>query len=97
MNHLNAKEKIGDVYVIHFDKKYYHCLHYIGFTQIGINNRLYLHKTNRGAALLKAVNRAGIDYKITLCFKNVPQSFEFKLKRQKKASNICPLCKQRRL
>lgn len=93
MNNLKSYEKIGEVYIIHFDKKYKHCQHYIGFTTIGVKNRIAKHKAGNGAALLRALNTHGVSYNVSVIFPNVPQEFEFKLKSWKNSKKICPICK----
>ena len=46
------------VYIIHFDKKYHHCQHYIGITS-DIMNRLQKHRQCGGSRLTRAVVRSG--------------------------------------
>jgi len=83
----------GDVYIVHFDIPYKGCRHYIGFTQLGIIERLKRHKQGNGAKLLNALNKAGINYDVSNTFFNVSQAFERHLKRQKNSKRFCPLCK----
>lgn len=87
MNH-----KIGTVYLIHFDALYRHCRHYIGFTELTIEQRLERHKGSRGARLLRAVMQAGINFNIVRTWENKTIEFERKLKNQKNSKKFCPIC-----
>jgi predicted GIY-YIG superfamily endonuclease len=87
-----AKTDIGTVYLIHFDKPYKHCRHYIGWTNLPEGERFNRHKNGNGSKLLRAVNKAGIEYKIVRTWENVSFEFEQKLKKRKNASQLCPVC-----
>ena len=95
---------VGIVYLIHFDKAlgkqtpHGHAQHYIGFVKNGesIEARMKIHRSGRGAKIMKAVVLRGIDFKIVHLWTSVDRSFERQLKKRKNASRYCPICKRRR-
>ena len=92
----NAKSKgyehgKGFVYLIHFNTKLHHAGHYIGFS-FDVDKRFQAHKEGKGGRLLQVLNEKGIDYKIVRVWENVDRTFERKLKNQKNAWRLCPIC-----
>ena len=85
---------MGTVYLIHFSKKFYHAQHYIGYTDLPVEDRLKRHEANDGARILKAVRLAGIDYEVVKIWEGVDRAFERRLKNQKNASRLCPVCRE---
>lgn len=79
------------VYLIHFDEPYKHAQHYIGFTE-HFDERMDCHKSGTGSRLLEVVNKAGIGWKVVRTWEG-DRKLERKLKNQKKASRLCPVCK----
>jgi predicted GIY-YIG superfamily endonuclease len=79
------------VYLIHFDKPYKHAQHYIGFTD-NLDARLDRHHGKHGSKLLKAVEAAGISFKVVRTWDG-DRAFERKLKNRKNASRYCPICR----
>lgn len=79
------------VYLIHFEKPYYRAQHYIGYTK-DINARLIIHWKGNGSPLLKAVKKAGIKYSVVRMWGDADGNFERKLKKRKKARELCPIC-----
>lgn len=82
----------GTVYLIHFDKPIAHASHYIGWAA-NVDARLWHHKHNRGARILKRANELGISYAIVRTWPGT-RELERKLKNQKKARIYCPVCKK---
>ncbi len=80
------------VYLIHFQKKLYHAQHYIGFVATDLIERIELHKSNRGAKLLRAVNNEGIAWQVVRVWLDGDRGFERILKNYKKARLFCPIC-----
>ena len=70
------------VYLIHFEEKLHHAGHYLGYSRI-LTTRIWLHKTNQGAKLLKAVNEAGIPWQVVRTWVVDDQALERLLKNQK--------------
>lgn len=87
-----SRRKRGIVYLIHFERRHYRALHYMGWTSLTLSERLQRHLTDRGAKLLRAINQLGIGYQVVRQWENVPQSFEITLKRRKNHKSLCPVC-----
>lgn len=83
------------VYLIHFEKKYFHAQHYIGFVYNDLDKRIKRHKRNRGAKLLKALNKANIKWHVVRVWDDADKEFERKLKNKKNSKTLCPLCNQK--
>jgi len=81
------------VYLIHFDRPYKHAQHYIGYTD-NLDSRIDCHRHGNGSKLLKAVNAAGIGYKVVRTWPDGDRSFQRQLKNQKNASRFCPTCRK---
>lgn len=81
----------GTVYLIHFEKPYKGCRHYIGWTSDYIA-REERHWNGNGSPLLKAVKNAGINFGIVRIWENKTRQFERQLKRQHNSKRFCPLC-----
>ncbi|MGN6399682.1 MAG: hypothetical protein ACTHMD_04455 [Flavisolibacter sp.] len=52
------------VYLIHFQTKFHHAQHYIGFVSSDLMQRIGQHSANRGARSLIAVNNNGITWQV---------------------------------
>lgn len=89
---VTSKESKGSVYLIHFDVPYEHAKHYIGYTPYSVESRFEKHKAGKGARLLQVLNEKGIDYKIAKVWENEDRNFERRLKNQKNAPRLCPIC-----
>ena len=81
------------VYLIHFARPYHHARHYVGCTH-DLSQRLLLHRTGKGAKLLRAVMRAGIPFEVVRTWEGYRDK-ESELKAQKNAPRYCPVCLQR--
>ena len=80
-------------YLMHFEKEYKGCGHYLGFCEDGnLESRLKKHKSGNGAKLLKALNQANIKYEIVRIWQNEDRNFERRLKNQKNSKRFCPVC-----
>ncbi len=81
------------VYLIHFEEKYKHAQHYIGFSKDKLfQSRLEHHLKGSGSRLLRAVNKAGIKWSVVKTWPDEDGNFERKLKNRKKSSCLCPTC-----
>jgi len=80
------------VYLIHFDRPYRHARHYIG-SATNLGWRIHEHQTGNGSALMAAVARAGIGWRIARTWENIPRWHEAKFHRQKNNPKLCPFCK----
>jgi predicted GIY-YIG superfamily endonuclease len=77
-------------YLIHFEKNLGHARHYIGATK-DLKKRMMCHENNRGASIMKAVNKKNIKWVIAKIW-NKGFDFEKSLKKQKNIKRICPIC-----
>ena len=85
---------IGTVYLIHFDRRYKHAGHYIGFTS-DLAVRLEAHGKGKGSRLMEVVVGAGIGFQVAKTWAETTRYFERKLKNRGGAARCCPLCKQK--
>ncbi len=85
------------VYLIHFDRKFHHAQHYIGFVDHEkghtVESRVEYHRAGRGSKILKAVTNAGIGFKIADIWPEADRNEERRMKNCKKARKFCPICK----
>jgi predicted GIY-YIG superfamily endonuclease len=81
------------VYLIHFEKKFKHAQHYIGFCKDGnLKKRIKRHRKGDGAKLLRAVSLAGIEYNIVRVWDDGTQDFERRMKKTHHRELFCPIC-----
>lgn len=86
-------KKSGLIYLLHFEKKLHHAGHYLGFCEDDLEARLDRHRKGQGARLLEVVVAAGIDFSVARTWKG-DRHFERKLKNQKNARRLCPICQK---
>ena len=68
------------IYLIHFEKYFHHCRHYIGYTsKDDVEERFVRHK-------------AGIDFQVVRTWEG-GYELERKLKNRKNAKKLCPICR----
>jgi predicted GIY-YIG superfamily endonuclease len=79
------------VYLIHFEEKLHHAGHYLGYSKI-LSIRIWQHKINQGAKLIRAVNKAGIEWHVVRTWTVDDQELERLLKNQKNSPRYCPIC-----
>ena len=89
---MARKNVPGTVYLLHFDRKFHHAQHYIGWTEKSIAERLLTHQSGYGAKIVKAALAAGITICVVRAWKGT-RELERRLKNQKKSRCLCPLCK----
>lgn len=84
------------VYLIHFETKFKNKVqHYIGYSaDEKFASRIRHHEKNTGARLLRAVNLAGIKWKVVRQWPDEDGNFERRLKNRKNASDLCPVCRE---
>jgi predicted GIY-YIG superfamily endonuclease len=82
----------GTVYLIHFDKKYYHAQHYIGWAS-NLKRRVKHHRNGTGSKLLAHLNKVGIAWNVVWS-KPGTGNDERRMKQWKKARSFCPVCKK---
>jgi hypothetical protein len=80
------------IYIIHFDKPYYHARHYVGYCADGkLEDRLARHRKGRGSRLMLAVETAGLPWKVVATHPG-DRNFERSIKRAKNTPRFCPVC-----
>ena len=89
---MSAAPKGRGVYLLHFDKLYRHAGHYLGYSP-HIADRLDKHAAGRGARLTQVVRDAGIGWQLVKVWPKATRRDERRLKRQKHAPRLCPVCK----
>ena len=82
---------IGTAYLLHFDQRYQHAAHYLGWSA-NLPVRLVAHECGQGARLTEVVAEAGIRWVLTRTWPGVTRDYERSLKRQGGASRRCPAC-----
>jgi predicted GIY-YIG superfamily endonuclease len=67
--------------------------HYLGFTT-DLVDRIMAHAEGRGARFMQVCVERGIDFKLARTWegKDATRGFERKLKNQKNAVRLCPIC-----
>lgn len=86
------KAPIGHVYLIHFQSRYKHAGHYLGFAT-DLEQRLDRHRAGQGARLLEVIGEAGIGWKVVRVWSG-DRGLERSLKRRKNAPRrLCPVCR----
>jgi predicted GIY-YIG superfamily endonuclease len=83
---------VEGVYIIHFLEPLKHAYHYIGWSN-DIDGRMKKHREGDGARIVSAVNDAGIKWIISRIYEGKDRQFEKKLKSQKSAKGLCPICR----
>jgi predicted GIY-YIG superfamily endonuclease len=84
-------QNTAHVYLIHFDQKFHHAGHYLGFSK-HLWFRIITHRANNGAKLLKAINEAGISWNVVRTWTVSSQELERQLKNWKNSPKLCPIC-----
>jgi predicted GIY-YIG superfamily endonuclease len=88
---MDADQRTGTIYLIHFARPYKHARHYIGWTT-NLEARLWAHRTGQGARLLQVVQDAGIPWSLVATWPGTRDD-ERRLKNRHGAGRICPHCK----
>jgi len=88
------------VYLLHFDRPFgpRGVRHYLGATGLPLAERLKRHETERGAALLRALVRAGGTFRVSRVWhrarKSLAYQLETRLKRRRRHDRLCLFCKR---
>lgn len=80
-------------YLIHFETRYQHAQHYIGFVERDLPGRIKYHAAGRGSRLVGAVARAGIRFIVARIWPDADRNHERRLKRSRHAHRYCPICR----
>lgn len=86
------------VYLVHFDRPFYHARHYLGFA-VDVEARLEIHRNPREwqhHKLMRAIHAAGIGFVLARVWPDGDRKLERQLKRRKSSPRLCPLCQEAR-
>ncbi len=83
--------RVGTVYLLHFDRRYRHAGHYIGWTT-DLDARLAQHRAGEGARLLAVITAAGIGWSLARTWPRSTRARERSIKKQGGAARSCPTC-----
>ena len=85
----------GSIYLLHFDSRYRHAGHYIGWTKERIPRaRIDAHRAGTGARLTRVLRDHGIGFSVARVWMGKTRDDERKLKRRKNAAaRLCPVCR----
>jgi predicted GIY-YIG superfamily endonuclease len=78
------------VYLIHFNRRFKHAGHYLGFST-DLDKRITDHLCGMGARLMEVVTEAKIEWKVARTWSG-DRKLERRLKNRKEAPALCPLC-----
>ncbi len=92
MDNSTSKPNCGTVYLLHFDQKFSHAQHYVGFTT-DLDKRLDKHQRGTGSKLCRAIKLAGIGFQLARTWEGVDRAFERKLHNRHGSGRFCPICK----
>jgi len=88
---------MASVYLLHFKTKLHHAGHYCGYTPNGVEARVKLHRSGRGAKLTAAVAEAGIEMVIAKTWRfgdnHEARLFERACKDTHQLGRLCPVCR----
>ncbi|MBV9709088.1 MAG: endonuclease [Chloroflexi bacterium] len=81
------------VYLLHFERRYKHAGHYLGYTH-DLATRLAQHRAGNGARLMEVITQAGIAWTVA-CVWEGGRDVEMQLKRWHSGVRLCPLCRHK--
>ncbi|MBN1886948.1 MAG: hypothetical protein JW850_03125 [Thermoflexales bacterium] len=84
--------KSGTVYLLHFERKYKHAQHYLGWT-VDLDHRLAAHRSGNGARLVEVITGEGIGFALARTWRG-GRDLERRLKQRKNSPRLCPLCQE---
>jgi predicted GIY-YIG superfamily endonuclease len=83
----------GTVYLLHFEQPGPGgAMHYLGFT-LDLNARFDAHWKGRGAALTRAIRRAGGTFRLVATWSPAERADERRMKRRHQLARLCPVCR----
>ena len=86
------------MYILHFDRPYWaNARHYVGYTTIGVDKRIAIHRKGKGSKLVDYALRHGIDFVVAnteeFDTKWEARSRERKIKKSKNIKKTCKVCR----
>jgi len=91
------------LYLIHFSTPYVaktgkqqkKAGHYLGYTTVGVDNRMAAHRSGQGARLIAVIQQDGIDWEVSRVWEGEGREEEKKRKRRGHFADYCPCCNQK--
>ena len=89
---------MADLYILHFDKPVWgKARHYVGYTTIGVEERIKVHRLGCGAKFVAYALKNGNDFKVSYTehfdTRKEARRRELKLKRERNLSSHCLICR----
>lgn len=81
----------GVIYLIHFEKKFGHAQHYLGYAS-DFEKRMERHRKGRGSVLIDHIQDAGIKWEVVRTWTPASPEVEAELKRWHNNRRLCPKC-----
>ncbi|MFZ5915532.1 MAG: endonuclease [Chloroflexota bacterium] len=88
------------VYLLHFDRPIGdpanprgQAQHYLGYAD-DLDARIERHRAGNGAAIVRAVNQAGIGWTVARVWPDGDRDLERRLKRRHDGPGLCPICRK---
>jgi predicted GIY-YIG superfamily endonuclease len=81
------------LYLLHFDPRYRHAGHYLGYTE-DLPKRFALHLSGRGSPLVRAAVRSGSKIALVRLWAGDGNA-EQEIKRRGSRARLCPICNPR--
>ena len=87
----------AQVYILHFDQPYWKtCQHYVGYTRVGVDERLKVHRAGNGSKLVKYAMNHGINFSLVKVedFDSIGEARqrERQIKKRGGGGKLCPIC-----
>jgi predicted GIY-YIG superfamily endonuclease len=99
---LTNNDAPSDVYILHFKQPYWKagralCRHYVGYTTLGVDERVNRHRKGQGSLLVKyAHKKLGIDFVVShvehFSCRLLARHREQQLKREGNLARHCEVC-----
>lgn len=81
------------VYLLHLERPLGNCSHYLGHAE-DVDRRYDIHAKGHGASFTRAAVHRGIKFAVVRVWADADKATERRLKKQKKAWRLCPVCKE---
>lgn len=79
------------VYLIHFNTPLSHARHYVGYTT-NLARRIAEHRRGQSSPLMRAVNAAGIPWRVGIVWTRGGRELERAIKASHHTARYCPIC-----
>ena len=84
-------DRIGTVYLLHFERPIEHARHYLGWA-LDVHARVDEHLAGSGARIVRAAVARDIHVELVRTWEGVDRHFERKLKNGRNHRRFCPVC-----